>query len=82
MPLNYFRGKSQAWLEDALAQAQADAAAGKTTTSVTTSDLSTGKIIQAGVQERIQRIEWALYLLDPVTWPLNGPITRTRGIFS
>jgi len=84
MALNYFIGKSQAWLEDALASAQADAAAGKTTTSVTTSDLSTGKVIQVDVRTRIEWLLYALGLLDPVNYPLTGSrrITRTRAIFS
>jgi hypothetical protein len=82
MPFNYFRGKTQAWLEEQLSSAQADAASGKTTTSVTTSDLSTGKHIEVDAATRIERLEWALYLLDPVTWPINTRVTRTRGIFS
>jgi len=82
MPQNYFRGKSQAWLEAQLAMAQADASAGKATTSITTSDLSTGKIIEVDADTRIRRLEWALYELDPIKWPLQRPNTRTRAIFS
>jgi len=81
MPLNYFRGQSQAWCEEALASAQADAAAGKITISVTTGDLSTGKVVQADVATRIRRLEWSLYVLDPVKWPLNRTVSRTRVIF-
>jgi hypothetical protein len=84
MPLNYFIGKSQAWLEEQLSSAQADAASGKTTTSVTTSDLSTGKVIEVDVGTRIERLLYALYLLDPITYPLNQirRVTRTKAIFS
>jgi len=84
MPLNIFIGKSKAWLEAQLASAQADAASGKTTTSVTTTDLSTSKSVQADISTRIEQLLWALYLLDPVTYPLASVrrISRTRAVFS
>jgi hypothetical protein len=83
MPLNYFIGKSQVWLEEQLASAQADAAAGKITTSDTTGDLSTGKVVQDDITTRIQRLLYALYLLDPTTYPLTNTrrTTRTRVIY-
>jgi len=83
MPLNYFIGKSQVWLEEQLASAQADAAAGKITTSVTTGDLSTGKQVQDDIATRIQRLLYALYLLDPTTYPLANirRVTRTKVIY-
>jgi len=84
MPLNYFIGKSQSWLEEQLASAQAEAANGKTTTSVTTSDLSTGKVIESDVSTRIERLLYALYLLDPASYPLANirRVTRTKAVFS
>jgi len=84
MPLNYFIGKSQSWLEEQLASAQADAASGKTTTSITTSDLSTAKVIESDVSTRIERLLYALYLLDPINYPLTNirRVTRTKAVFS
>jgi hypothetical protein len=81
--MNYFIGKSQAWLEAELAKAQADFASGKTTTSVSAGDASSGKQSMMSLERRIQQILKALFLLDPVTYPAVDviPNRMTRASF-
>ncbi len=80
MAVNYFAGKTQTWLETQLASAQADFAAGKTRTSVTSGDVASGSQIEVSVKERIERLLYALYLIDPDTYPLASVsrISRTK----
>lgn len=76
MPINYFIGKDQAWLEAELAKAQADFSAGKTLVSVHAGDVSSAKQVQVDVRVRMEQLLYALYLLDPVKYPADQ-IRRT-----
>ena len=67
--MNYLIGLSQATLEAELAKAQADFMAGRTVTSVSAGDASTGKQMVMSVERRIQQLLKALHILDPVTYP-------------
>lgn len=80
MAVNYFADKTQTWLETQLENAQSDFAAGKTITSVSSGDVASGKQIQVDVTSRIERLLYALYLLDPDTYPLasSARTSRTR----
>ena len=79
MAVNYFAGKSQTWLETELAKAQADLAAGKTIITASAGDVASGKMIQVDVRERIEKLLYALYLLDSTTYPAtNLRVSRTR----
>ena len=84
MALNLFAGKSQSWLEAELAKAQADLAAGKTVTSVSSDGSTTGKLVQVSAVERIKMLLVALNKLAPNTYHYNDvtPVTRTRAVFS
>ena len=81
--LNIFVGKSQAWLEEQLAKAQADYASGRVLTSVSAGDTSTGKLVQVNIRDRISALLVALNALDPTTYPASSlRISRTRITFS
>lgn len=80
MAVNYFAGKTQTWLETELGKAQAELAAGKTITTANSGDVGFGKQVQIEIKERIERILYALFKLDPDTYPLASSVrvTRTR----
>ena len=80
MAINPFIGVTQAQLERWLADAQADLAAGKTLSSYGSGDVSGSKLIQMTPLQRIEKLLYALYLLDPTTYPLASikRVTRTR----
>ena len=78
MAVNYFAGKTQVWLETQLERAQSDMAAGKTITSVSSGDVASGKQIETNTKERIERLLYALSLLDPDTYPMASSVRTTR----
>ncbi len=78
MAVNYFAGKTQIWLEAELEKAQADMSSGKTITSVSSGDVSSGKMVQVDVKERIEKLLYALYLLDDTTYPLASSTRTSR----
>ena len=82
--MNYFIGKSQAWLETELDKCQADYAAGKTTVSVSAGDATTGKQVSMSLERRMQQILKALHILDPVTYPASSviPQRQTKAAFN
>lgn len=77
MPLNPFIGQSREQLETWLTSAQADLAAGKTLSSYGAGDSSASKQVQMTPLERIEKLLYALYLIDPDTYPLTS-IKRTN----
>jgi hypothetical protein len=81
--LNYFIGKSQAWLETELAKAQAEYAEGKSLVQASGGDASASKQLAMSLERRIQQILRALYLLDPATYPADSviPVRQTRASF-
>ena len=82
--MNVFAGKSKAWLEEQLALAQAEYAAGKTVVSVGGGELSSGKVIVTSIVARIEALYIALNALDSVNYPLSviARRTRTKAVFS
>lgn len=79
MAVNYFAGKTQAWLEAELAKVQADLAGGSATLSAGSGEVNRAVSIQADAQVRYQRLYYALYILDPDTYPATGfRTTRTK----
>ena len=81
--LNYFIGKSQAWLEAELAKAQAEYAEGKSLVQASGGDASASKQLAMSLERRIQQILRALHLLDPATYPADSviPVRQTRASF-
>ena len=84
MAVNYFIGQSKEWLETQLAQCQEDIATGKTLIQWGAGDSSGIRRVQLTPQLRFQQIYYALYLIDPDTYPASGlaPTNRTRATFS
>lgn len=80
MALNPFIGQSREQLETWLASAQTDLAAGKTLSSYGSGDVSGSKQVQMTPLERIEKLLYALYLIDPDTYPLASirRVTRTQ----
>lgn len=78
MAVNYFAGKSKTWLETELAKAQAELAAGKTSNSGSSGDVAFSKQIQIKIKERIESLLYALYLIDPDTYPATSAIRVSR----
>ena len=79
MAVNYFVGKTQAWLEAELAKVQADIAAGKTITTASSGDVASGKMVETNAKARFDQLYYALYLLAPTTYPQTGMrVSRTR----
>lgn len=83
MPMNYFLGRSQDWLEKQLRLQQQNLALGKTTTAVGAGDTHSGSAVQIGTVECIRMILAALSILDPATYPPEQvtPVTETRVTF-
>ena len=81
--MNYFIGKSQAWLEAELAKAQAEYAEVKSLVQASGGDASASKQLAMSLERRIQQILRALYLLDPATYPADSviPVRQTRASF-
>lgn len=84
MAVNYFIGQTQEWLERQLAMCQEDIAAGKTLIQWGAGDSSGIRKVQLTPQLRFAQLYYALYLLDPETYPSTGlaPTNRTRAVFS
>lgn len=84
MPINYFIGQNQTWLETELVKCQEDIAAGKTLIQWGAGDSSGIRKVQLSPQVRFQQLYYALSLLDPVTYPpeATAPNSRTRVVFS
>lgn len=76
--MNYYIGKSQAWLEAELEKAQAEFAAGKVVTGASAGDASTNKQVSMSLERRIQQILKALHLLDPDTYPAESVIPNQQ----
>lgn len=72
MPRNYYVGKSQSELESMLSDLQAEMEAGGTVTSGGGGEMSFGIQGALTIDERWRRIYYALYLLDPDTYPITG----------
>ncbi|MDB6021267.1 MAG: hypothetical protein JWQ04_1124 [Pedosphaera sp.] len=81
MVQNKYRGWSQADLEALLRRAQQRAATGSLTESATAGTRFVKEYDQSA-ECVIEDVEYALYLLDPATWPLQPPSDRTKAIAS
>ena len=81
---NPFVGKTQAWLEARLEEAQADLAAGKSTVSAGEGNVQFSKLVHQSPSERIAMLLRALNVLDPTTYPLSNitRVTRTVAVYS
>lgn len=76
--VNYFVGRTQAWLENQLAQCQEDLAAGKTRITWGAGESSSGSLKTTSPQQRYADLYFALSVLDPDTYPpANQPTRRT-----
>lgn len=84
MPVNYFVGQTQAWLETQLMQCQEDIAVGKTLIQWGAGDSSGIRKVQLTPQLRYQQLYYALYLINSALYPATGlaPTNRTRAVFS
>jgi hypothetical protein len=82
VPINYFIGKTRTWLETELSKAQAEFAAGVVVTGAGSGDVHADSEIQVNVRERIERLLYALYLIDPDDYPASSfqRVTRTKMI--
>lgn len=81
MAVNYFAGKSQTWLETELAKVQAELSSGKVRVSVGSGDVNSQSLIEADLTARYDRLYYALYLLDPTTYPATGfRVSRTKAV--
>lgn len=80
MALNYFIGKTEAWLEAQLGLAQEDLAAGRVVTRVSAGDTESGETIEVNVKERIEMLLNALNALNPTDYPASSVrrVRRTR----
>jgi hypothetical protein len=78
VPIRYFIGRTQAWLEAELFKCQAELAAGNTVMSVTTGDTQTGAQVQVNIERRIEMILAELYILDPDNYPRSATVRITR----
>lgn len=77
---NPFIGWSKTDLEIALRAAQNEYAAGVQIASVGAGDTNVSGSVQVTILERIRQIYQALFLIDPVTYPIDKitPIDRTH----
>ncbi len=79
----WFYGKSQEWLEAALAEAQADLSAGSASTGGTEGDASFTEQVTLSPQDRIDALLYELHCVDPGKYPACvGRLSRvTRVVF-
>jgi hypothetical protein len=76
--VNYFIGKTQAWLEAELAKVQEDLAAGKTLVSWGAGESNAVNVRQMSLQTRFDHLYRALHELDPDNYPAtNFRVRRT-----
>jgi hypothetical protein len=76
--INYFIGKTQAWLEAELAIVQEDIAAGKTLVSWGAGESTAVNVRQVSLQTRWEMLYRALNELDPDNYPAtNFRVRRT-----
>lgn len=81
MAVNYFAGKSQAWLESQLATTLDELAAGKVRIAVGSGDVSSQSMVEADLTTRYDRLYYALFLLAPTTYPASGfRVSRTKAV--
>jgi hypothetical protein len=79
--VNYFAGKTQVWLETELGKVQAELSAGKVRVSVGSGEVNSQSMIESDLTARFDRLYYALYLLDPTTYPATGfRVSRTRAV--
>lgn len=80
MPLNPFIGQPRAQLETWLRDAQTDLALGKTITDAGAGDTNFRNEVACDPIERIEDLLYALFLIDPVTYPASkiARVTRTQ----
>lgn len=80
---NLFIGWSQVDLETALRAAQEELASGAALTGGTAGDQAFTQESKMNLEQRIANLLYALYRLDPVTYPATdcNPTTRTQAIF-
>jgi hypothetical protein len=83
MAINWFIGWSMEDLQRELRLAQEDLSAGKSTTRAGAGDASVENRVEKSIEERIKMILRALYLIDPVAYPLSAisAISETRVAF-
>jgi hypothetical protein len=81
--INYFYGRSEAWLLDRLKQTQEDLAAGRTRVSWQAGESNSASRIMLSPQITYQMLWEALSKIDCVTYPpeQGAPITRTKAVF-
>lgn len=81
--MNYFIGKTQAWLETELAKAQEEYAEGKTLISAGAGDANDSKQVSMSLERRIQQLLKSLHIIDPTTYPASSviPNRQTKASF-
>jgi len=78
--INYFIGKTKPWLQQELANAQEELAAGNTVMRAVTGETDTTAQVQVNIRNRIEHLLWALNQIDPATYPITSirRVTQTQ----
>lgn len=81
MAVNYFAGKSQQWLETEYDKVLSELSSGKVRTAVNAGEVGSQSMIESDLTTRRDRLYYALFLLDPVTYPAtNFRVSRTKAV--
>lgn len=81
MAFNVFTGKTVAELLAIRSKIQDEIAAGSQLQSSSAGDVQASSIITEGAYGRLAKVQRALWLLDPVTYPLTSlPPTRSVAV--
>lgn len=82
MAYNYFLGWTAAQLLAARVKAQQALSVGSKTVSFNAGDVGGSNFSEFGTDWVLRQLEISLYAIDPTTYPIQRPITRTRAAFS
>jgi hypothetical protein len=79
--VNYFAGKSQQWLETEYDKVLSELSSGKVRTAVNSGEVGSQSMIESDLTTRRDRLYYALFLLDPATYPVtNFRVSRTKAV--
>ena len=84
MAINYFIGWTQSELEEELAAAQEDLAAGKATIMAQAGEARSGRAVEESAVNRIKMLLRALNAVNPTAYPADQvtAMTSTRAAFA
>jgi len=80
MGFNPYIGRTKAWLEERLAEAQDELASGVQVISSGSGDVTAAGIAQRSARNRISDLLVALNLLDPAKYPATAASAPTRSV--